>query len=205
MSVRLQTDTIRNGRRSWLHPKTEKRSRRCLQQLIYVFILIYYLSKHPSVRMSPCFVFVDYLQTRIGDFVEPLVSAWTHCEDKTTKIHCCSPRNNQSHNSNLSCLHFGFLWITHKKKKKHFCLFLFFPALPNFGTDLPQVSNRGWKQQHDTDMQMLKYNFSYIVESLIPVRAVGALTEHGQVKIGTVVWCRCSFSWCAAVCFDLFM
>lgn len=56
MSVKLQTDEIRNGRRSWFHPKTEKISRRCLQQLIYVFILIYYLSKHPSVRMSPCFV-----------------------------------------------------------------------------------------------------------------------------------------------------
>lgn len=56
MSVKLQTDEIRNGRRSWFHPKTEKISRWCLQQLIYVFILIYYLSKHPSVRMSPCFV-----------------------------------------------------------------------------------------------------------------------------------------------------
>lgn len=56
MSVKLQTDEIRNGRRSWFHLKTEKISRRCLQQLIYVFILIYYLSKHPSVRMSPCFV-----------------------------------------------------------------------------------------------------------------------------------------------------
>lgn len=127
MSVKLQTDEIRNGRRSWLHPKTEKRSRRCLRQLVYVFILIYYLSKHPSVRTSPCFVFVDYLQTRICDFVEPLVSAWTHCEDKTPKTHCRSPRNNQSHNSNLSCLHFGFLWITQKKR------FCFFPLSPTLG------------------------------------------------------------------------
>lgn len=127
MSVKLQTDEIRNGRRSWFHPKTEKISRRCLQQLIYVFILIYYLSKHPSVRMSPCFVL--WIIYRRGS-----VTLWSRSSllglTVRTRLQKLSrsPRNNQSHNSNLSCLHFGFLWITQKKQR-----FCFSPLSPTLG------------------------------------------------------------------------
>lgn len=128
MSVKLQTDEIRNGRRSWFHPKTGKN-----QQTVRPAAHLRVYSHLLSVQTSNCknesvLCVVDYLQTRIRDFVEPLVSAWTHCEDKTPKTHCRSPRNNQSHNSNLSCLHFGFLWITQKKQR-----FCFSPLSPTLG------------------------------------------------------------------------
>lgn len=123
MSVKLQMDESRNGRRSWFHPKTETRS-------IYVFILIYYLSKHPSVRMSPCFV--DYSQT---------VTLWSRSSllGLTVRLQKLTVARQEiiSHITPTCLVYTSVFSGLHGRS-----VFVF-PALPNFGTDLPRVSNRG--------------------------------------------------------------